>query len=298
MTRYLAGIPAPFECESICSWVQRACQVYDLTFGRFHETFGTTIGPDPDLCFSPRDIQKLARITRLPLSKFSLMSDCFGRIADMPRLRPLLLSQPNRWPMYRYCPECWLGDHTPYLRLEWRFRHWKYCRIHRLELQERCPNCQKLLAMHRSILGGTTTPPPVLTLAHCLFCRVDVREMYRNERITVKRLADEQEIRYQRAIVSSVVHGFFFIEPLQTRRSLSELIPLLNGIGLEAPDQKSSAVLSRMEPHHLRNLEWVLDQACHGATWLKQGHPKRRVIARHLFDFLRFADVDDFPIHS
>jgi hypothetical protein len=233
------------------------------------------------------DIEKVATISRLPLTTFSAIRCCFGRLVEHPKLKELLLSQPNRWPLYRFCPQCWSTDRVPYLRLEWRFKHWRFCPTHRVQLQMRCPCCHNILAMHRATLGGTLVPSPVLTLAHCLFCGTDTRRFQDGIQKSQSSSALDPEIRFQRAVVSAVLHGYFSVEPFLDRRPLNEMLTLINGVGLEAPDEQCSRLFSKMGSRDLKKLEWILGEACKDAKWLRLGNPKRSSLARQAFDLWR-----------
>src|SRR3569833_3440259 len=101
---YLPGLPAPFQCESVGSWMQRVCQVYDLTFSKFHESFGTTQSIDPDLAFRFNDFKRFSRISRIPNHKFWVMRNILGRIAQNSRLRTLRRRRPGGGPRGRGGP--------------------------------------------------------------------------------------------------------------------------------------------------------------------------------------------------
>lgn len=294
MEDYLSGIPMPIACESLASWIQRVCQVYDLTYDRFHETFGTLANVDPDLCLTRTQIKPVAQLCGLPESGFTMIENCFCRFAEQPSLRKLLLTQSTRLPLYRYCAECWSTDPVPFLRLEWRFRHWTYCPRHRTALKKICPSCKKLLAMHRAVLGGTTNPPPVLNLATCLYCRTDMRSAVHSPHVAENDPTLSTKIAFQQAIVSAVLHGHFHIEPFDQKRDLDQLMILMNGVGLEAPDQKTSRILNQFGHDDLATLEWVLTRALQGAKWLRPGHPRRRHLPRTSFQFWQGHEFANF----
>lgn len=169
MSNFFPGIPKPISNESLVSWMQRVCQVYGLTFSRFHDTFETSPNIDP----------------------------------------------------------------IPYLRLEWRFKHWRYCPIHRNPLSTKCPSCSKPLAMHRSILGGTVFPIAVANIAICLFCREDVRFPKYHRKDIIQDDADMAAIvAFQRTVISAVMHDYFFLQSSEEKLRLEELIRILERIGL------------------------------------------------------------------
>ncbi len=90
-------------------------------------------------------------------------------------------------------------------------------------------------------------------------------------------------IAFQRAIVSAVLHGYFLIQPLPERYKLSKLFKLLDGVGLEGPNERSGQYLNHMEDYDRQTLEWIINEALKGAPWLARRHPQRANAARQLF---------------
>lgn len=137
--------------------------------------------------------------------------------------------------------------------------------------------------MHRSLLGGTINPPPVSSLAICLYCRADLRSgsdiaHHEDSQITIKQIA------LQKAIISSVLHGYFRIAPFPEKRHVRELVPILEHVGLEVADNKVLPALAHLDKYAQSTLREVLDAGLSGATWLEPGNPRRRQIARQLYE--------------
>lgn len=288
----LPGIPKPIYNESLASWVQRVCQVYDLTFDRFHKTFSTSGGPDADLCLTADQLSGLAALAGLSPSETGIFRGCFCRLATIPELQKLLLHPLRDGYSYRFCPDCWATDKIPYLRVEWRFRHCEHCFIHKTRLRARCHSCKRPLAMHRSVLGGTTTPPPVPHLAVCLHCRADLRSRT-GASLSGSTEGSFEQIELQRAIISSVLHGYFRIAPFSEKRDVAELLFIMEHVGLEAADEKSLAVLRQFDERDQSVLREILRTALGGARWLRPGHPRRKRIARELYGLWSQGSDDD-----
>lgn len=233
MSEFFPGIPKPISNESLASWMQRVCQVYGLTFSRFHDTFETSPNIDPDLCMSESRLKAVAEACGIPLVDMQLIQNCFCKFADRPYLRKLLLTQSNGNPLYQFCGQCLATDKIPYLRLEWRFKHWQYCPIHRNPLSTKCPSCSKPLAMHRSILAGTVSPVAVPNIAMCLFCREDIRASKHHRKDIIQDDADMAAIiAFQSAVISAVMHDYFLLEFSEEKHRLEELIGIFERIGL------------------------------------------------------------------
>jgi hypothetical protein len=288
MNVHLSGVPAPFYNESLASWIQRVCQVYDLTFSRFHEIFATSGGLDADLCLTSEQLPGIERICGFQPQDVSLFRHCFCRLKDQPNLQRLLLHHARDGYTYRYCPECWANDRPPYLRLEWRFRNCEYCFVHRHKLETSCHSCGTALPTHRSLMGGTRKPPPVSHMATCLYCRADLRSVLPNEINCEAEVV--KKIAFQKAVISAVLHGYFLVQPFSTRRSLNQMLTLMEGVGLEPPDKKSTAILAQFDADDRSMLLDVLNAAVRGVKWLRPGHPRRRRMARESFGFWQEND--------
>lgn len=299
MTPYLSGVPKPFLNESLASWIQRVCQIYDLTLDRFHETFATSGGSDPDLCLTSNQLPNVAKMCGLQIQDFDAIKNCFCRLAERQNLQRLLLTRLKDGYTYQFCSQCWLEDKIPYFRLEWRFKHSKYCLIHKTELQANCPSCGRVLAMHRALLGGTYRPPPVPHLATCLYCRTNLRLalVANNDEDGNHEAKVTKNIAFQKALISAVIHNYFFIQPLPERWNLDGMLALIEGVGLETPDEKSTAVLNQFEQDDLDMLRNIVRTSLRGPKWLMPGHPKRRNLARTAFQFWSnkiYPSADDY----
>ncbi len=211
----LYGVPAPLFCESPTSWVQRICQQYDLTYRKFLACIQRSTTNDIDLALRPESYAALAKVCGLNPAAFDLMRLSLGRCVWIRGLRELLGFREAVLPHYRFCCLCWRADATPYLRVEWRFARWAICPVHRLPMNERCPVCDESLQMQRAVLGGAGRV--VESMAHCYCCGCDMRKLDAPKIAEDAAAATDAVIRTQRAIVSAVAHGYFFMDGLGER---------------------------------------------------------------------------------
>jgi hypothetical protein len=290
---YLANLPVPFFNESTCSWIQRVCQVYAITYSGIYQILDAPLGRDPDINLTNRYIDKAICIGRLPWDSFALMRATLCRIAEVHSLRRLLLRQEAGLPLYRFCPQCLAEDHTPYLRIEWRFKAWEICPKHMIRLPVRCHQCQNILQIQRTILAAQSGPPPILSLAYCYVCRTDLRKASGQHIECIDPDKERQTIKFQMAVLSAVVHGYMKIEPFDEKFSLHQMVTLLHGVGLEAPDAASSRVLSKFGRGDRGRLRWLIHEALKGAFWLQPEHPKRAMLARTGFNVWNRTYLDD-----
>lgn len=211
------GVTTPLPRESAMSWLQRVCQQYDMslsTFLTFVESRKARI-QDVDMALAPRHYPILAELCGIQPECFDLMRRILGRCSMTYGLRPLLAFGEKRKPAYGFCPLCWRDDKIPYLRIEWRFEHWRICLAHRTRMSSRCMVCHFPLQIHCSVLGGAGTVMP--SLAHCFKCGFDLRHhivptaVDRSDSVT-------SLVRAQIAIVSAVTHGYIHIAGYGERR--------------------------------------------------------------------------------
>lgn len=172
MHLFFPGVDPPFPTETLASLTQRIAQRHDISFLQFHKIFETTKDPDMDFCMTAKQLDIFGERCRISHSVLELIRRSCCRFVEQPYLKDLLLRRKRDDIDYRFCPHCWRGDHTPYLRLDWRFRDVTLCRIHGEPLEDRCTSCSMPLATHRPILGGSFHPPPVQNLAICFFLQI------------------------------------------------------------------------------------------------------------------------------
>lgn len=291
MSSYLPGIPAPFENESLASWIQRACQVYDFTFDRFHITFGTNRNVDIDLCMTPRDLRRVANMCRIPFSAFKNIEISFCRFVIQKRQQTLLFFQASGRPLYRFCPECWVQDKIPFLRLAWRLKSCLFCPVHKIPLPHQCPWCKAPLAMHRSILGGSAIPPPTPSIAICLHCGTDMR-LYRPKNDTVK--LDEKELTFSIACQQRLIAAIFYesarAKEIEEQRYMQSLLKFIDDALPPAAINQSTQIPESREEWNSEAFGCVVDDMCEKNDWYKQQHPLRVALAQtafHLWQLLK-----------
>jgi len=282
MQQYIPTIPTPFLNESLASWIQRICQVYDLTLNRFHESFPTLSDKDIDLCLTSRHLGEIIKKYKISASHVQLINESFCRLAERPNLQSLLLMDVIDGYSYRFCPACWATDKIPYMRIEWRFRTSEYCFVHHSNLQSACHSCGKCVPIHRSILGGSIMPPPASNLAMCFYCRADLRKTPDDIELNLKAATQlKNRVNLQKAIISAVLHNYFVIAPFPEKYSLDHLPVMLDGAGLHILNAGASTMLfTTFENGSLNTLRKILCTALRGNTWLKAGHPIQRKLSR------------------
>lgn len=272
MSLKLANIPDPFLNESLASWIQRICQIYDLTFNNFQKTVGITGNDDLDLCFTREELVKFIDICDVNPNRVEHIQTIFCRLSEQPNLQTLMLSEPIDGYIYRFCPTCWAEDHTPYMRFEWRFRTSEFCFKHHTDLLSRCPFCENPIPMHKTILGGSVFPPPVAHLAQCHYCRADLR--FTQIPIEFSALAMQQlmaKIDLQKSIASALLHNYFYVADKSEKFPLSLLALLLDGSAHHVLEPAS-----KLYNLYKKNKILVIKRALiasYSSSWIRTKHP-------------------------
>jgi TniQ len=68
---------------------------------------------------------------------------------------------------FKYCPECWLEDERPFVRLTWALEMTAFCPVHRQALLMNCQHCAKPLQLKLR--------DPVRIVTACVSCQKDGR---------------------------------------------------------------------------------------------------------------------------
>ncbi|WP_082517567.1 TniQ family protein [Variovorax sp. Root318D1] len=180
--RSLPGIllasPPSLPSESRASWIQRVCGAHQYSLRQLCAVSGVRpIGADWDRPIPP---DKWSSFLDMACADEGV---CAGAVRGLGRLltamststRELLLYE-GKNPRYRWCPQCWSHDMTPYLRWSWRVREATHCAVHLTPLKNRCPWCQMSLCVHRALLvtGGRASGVP--DLATCGYCELPLSD--------------------------------------------------------------------------------------------------------------------------
>lgn len=126
---------------------------------------------------------------------------------------------------YGYCPECLRQDDIPYWRVEWRFRHWVVCPSHRCWIRMACPHCGHRPDLERPYLVRSRRRALMPTsLGQCAECAEDLYGV--NVEEPDMREA-EYYIRRQRALLSTLINGFCYVDPYREKQSIAIAINML-----------------------------------------------------------------------
>lgn len=237
------GTPRPFLCESFGSWVQRVCQHFQLTHASFYRLTRIDVSKDADLTLNLAKCRRIASLFGLVEDDFACMRLMFERVAAQKSMRFFLNFREDGKPAHRFCPCCLRADATPYYRLEWRFKHWTVCPLHRVKMEDACQSCGSAPQMHKTMLSGNRGVP---SLAYCCACWSDLRG---SQAATGSEECQETEdaAATGRAVVSAVILGYFGILGFKSNwkllRSLPDLLrhELLVGAPCEAAPLRRDA---------------------------------------------------------
>lgn len=81
-----------------------------------------------------------------------------------------LMPSVRRRGRYRFCPLCLEADQVPFVRLEWRFKCWRFCPEHMCVLHDECPACTAPLELPISLVRAGPRKAGVADLSCCASC--------------------------------------------------------------------------------------------------------------------------------
>lgn len=132
-------------------------------------------------------------------------------------------------PQYRYCPVCLASDRIKFFRIEWRFRCWFWCPLHRCCLLDACPTCKAAIQLPYDLISAGKSRSGVASLHHCLRCEADLTaDARRLEGALSSSALTEWELcqmRFGRAVLATLLYGRFTLrtENFSVEKSVREL---------------------------------------------------------------------------
>lgn len=203
----------------------------------------------------------------------------------------------------QFCPRCLASPPEPYYRRAWRVGFYTFCPIHGMMLLDRCPNCGKGIAFHRTELGHRESGESI-ALNHCGTCGFDLAQAssepideWDQEVFTSWRRALSQvcmpatDISVKDGEWFAILHHFCAL--CVSRRLALKLYPYLcDQTGRRSLPLTSGRIAFEQRPiaerHHIIGLGW----------WLLGRWPQR-LRAAHRDKAVRynvlFKDFDDYP---
>lgn len=101
-----------------------------------------------------------------------------------------------------YCPRCLTEDAAPYFRRKWRLAFSTVCTKHRINLLDRCSQCNSPVAPHRSDMQSKEYFPVNNQLVYCWKCGHDLRLS------SVECVTDRSLLRFQNRLERAIARGY------------------------------------------------------------------------------------------
>ncbi|MCI0338146.1 MAG: TniQ family protein [Acidobacteria bacterium] len=206
----------PLEDELLSSWLVRLSGAHGLTLSSFCNAVWPKKGVrllDLEVLPKAEILNTLAEKTRTPMTKVeaTTLTVYDGRLFIDTSHRQI------QWVLrygrdrnrettqcgLQYCPDCLREDEEPYFRREWRLALVVICPQHRLQLHDCCHRCGQAVRLIRSVIDDTGYGLSG-TITTCWNCRVDLRDMPENLRVSVP----PAELEYQQFLLESPREGW------------------------------------------------------------------------------------------
>lgn len=212
--------PEIHSTESTASWILRVCRMHEISYSKLLKIFDLPCYVDPDVALDGPTLCRIGAGTAVKPNDMLRLGSIFRLIRKCPSLGSLLYRDENGMPAYKFCVRCLAYDRHPYLRVEWRVAGVDTCLVHRVRLKNRCWVCSTGLLATRT---GVQNIQYGFTVGNCAKCGSHLAgsELQGEAEVT------DEEISFQRSIVSAVLHGYFLISGCDMRLPLGFLAWLL-----------------------------------------------------------------------
>lgn len=228
----LYGAPRIFPRESMSSWLQRLSQQQGVSIEKLFLLSGARVPKDVDSTEISAGLSNLIVTCGFSLCNFAPMDAVARSIRKTKLLQQQVRTDQKGQPVSAFCPVCLENDRSPYYRVEWRFKFWKFCPEHFLPMATFCGKCQKEVVLDRSILLSMMPPP---SLAYCKFCHSPFSH-------TVESLIDAQnideKIAIQRNMMAGILNGYCMVAPFEKKFTLHVMMQL-HQLGLLLPAMRA-----------------------------------------------------------
>lgn len=225
----------PLPHEGIASWLQRLGSRHGVTPSEIikHAMGWDALPADVELALSEEETSHLLYFANGSKRAFQLNEALFKPLRQK-NIYPARGKGPFQWivekpdgvsPHYGYCPECLRQDDIPYWRVEWRFRHWVVCPRHQCWIRTDCYHCGHRPNLEQPYLVRTRRLALMpASLGQCAKCAEDLYDMDVPEPDPKEA---EYYVRRQRALLSTLINGFCYVDPYREKQSIATAINML-----------------------------------------------------------------------
>lgn len=245
----LYGAPNIFPGESMSSWLQRLSQQQGISIEKLFLLAGAKVPKDVDATGLSVGLSNLINMCGFSARNFVIVSAVARAIQKTKPLQLQVRADHKGQPVSAFCPVCLANDRSPYYRLEWRFKFWKFCPTHKLPMMTACGKCKKEIALDKAILLSMNPPP---SLAYCQFCLSKLA--YIKESLIDDSLNLREKISVQRNMMAGILYGYCMIAPHEKKftlhvmvrlHQLSLLLPAMRADFDEIVDPEQAMVLDK-----------------------------------------------------
>lgn len=222
-TPKLYRVPSVIGTESLASWVSRLALSQGCTVNELRK-FLKINTYDIDLYLATNSQQSLVLASRLDPDEFKVIRRVMSQLHQINENGAAFLLNSDKKPLSRYCPLCLKTDLVPHFRIEWRFDPWRWCPIHNCLLSDRCPSCHQTIQPPFNMINSGSGKSEIPNLSYCLSCGLSLLTE-KPLMLNIETVPTEARklITNGRALLSSLYHGYFYINGDKSQRTLTEL---------------------------------------------------------------------------
>lgn len=166
----LIGTPKILASESPASWLSRAALSQGVSINEFVKFINLDRNTDTDLAFTRRYVRHVAKVTNQEVGDFKFVQHMMTSLRFVDRHGEEYLLGHKRAARYRFCPVCLVEARIKTFPLEWRFKAWRWCPLHRCMMLDQCPHCRTVPLLPADMLNGGPKRAGVASLDRCMNC--------------------------------------------------------------------------------------------------------------------------------
>jgi TniQ len=166
----LYNVPELIATESMSSWISRLSLSQGISPSALLNYLDIDQGADLDYRVGRINLSALYKKTGMKRAHFKGIRSVFNSLEFLGRKGRNFLLFSGSKSRYRFCPICLEQDDYPYFRIEWRFKIWHVCPLHKCFLEDQCIHCNAPVTLPVNMLSGGYKNMGIGNLAMCHSC--------------------------------------------------------------------------------------------------------------------------------
>jgi len=224
----LYNVPRLLPRESFSSWVTRLSLSQGITPSILLKYLEIHLIDDLDRHIGGLNLKQLCKKAGIREYEFNGIKKIFSSLAAFEQTGRYFLLFSGKKARYRFCPICLEQDDCPYFRIEWRFKVWHVCPLHKCFLEDQCYHCATYVTLPFNMLTSGYKNMGIGSLAICHSCGKPLSQVSPAliEDHPYLRFNPEDQLLIQngRAFLSALYFGRYKLCGFRQKHSIVDLI--------------------------------------------------------------------------